>query len=266
MRGASGPMAALREGGIFPNPASVYPTYSSAVIPQESASACRCWWHRLISACNMRGRWRVRVLLAFDTRSSARRWCVLLYEPLPLQLGPEIRRNRRLHRGYVGEDLLFAPCTDDQSRGDVRGSGETECRGSKVYTVLGGHRAQLLSLFDEFAWDVPGSLSVVVTRTAGDESRVQRRADHEFDVTLSRHGKDAVERVGMVDQRVLGCEQTYVGVRLLHDPEDRFGRVHTDAPALDDPLRLHAGQGRECTLERDLELLLPRSWQQLVVG
>src|SRR5712664_884819 len=208
----------------------------------------------------------VRVLLAFDTRSSARRWCVLLYEPLPLQLGPEIRRNRRLHRGYVGEDLLFAPCTDDQSRGDVRGCGEQQRRGSEVYTVLGGHRAQLLSLFDVFARDVPGILSVVVTRTAGDESCIERRADHEFDVTLSRHGKDAVERVGMVDERVLGGEQTYVWVRLLHDPEDRFGRVYTDAPALDDPLRLHAGEGRKCALERDLELLLPRYWQQVGVG
>jgi len=55
----------------------------------------------------------------------ARRWRVLLYEFLPLQLGPEIRGGGRLHRGYIGEDLLFIARTDDQGCRDVRGCGET---------------------------------------------------------------------------------------------------------------------------------------------
>ena len=50
-------------------------------------------------------------------------------------------------------------------------------------------------------------VSEVVTRTARDEPCVEGRADHEFDIALSRHGKDVVEGVGMVDQRVLRYEQ-----------------------------------------------------------
>jgi hypothetical protein len=56
---------------------------------------------------------------------SDRGWRVVLYELLPLQLGPETRRNRRLHRGYVGEDLVFAARTYDQCRSDIGGCGET---------------------------------------------------------------------------------------------------------------------------------------------
>src|SRR5882762_2274227 len=104
---------------------------------------------------------------------SARCWRVLLDEPLSLQLGPELRRNPRLHRGHVGEDLFFTPRPDDQSRGDVRDRGKLQRCGSKVCTVLGSHRTQLLPLLDVFTWDVPGILAVVVTRTARDEPRVQ---------------------------------------------------------------------------------------------
>src|SRR5438270_5544963 len=44
----------------------------------------------------------------------ARRWRVLLDECLPLQLGPEIRGYGRLHRGHIGEELLFAARTEDR--------------------------------------------------------------------------------------------------------------------------------------------------------
>src|SRR5258706_7374208 len=94
------------------------------------------------------------------------------------------------------------------------------------------HSAQPLSLLDVLAGNVPGRLAIVVARAAGDEAGVERRADHKLHVALTRHGKDVVERVRMVDQRVLRREQAHVRIGLLHDAKDGFGRVHTDAPAL----------------------------------
>jgi hypothetical protein len=72
----------------------------------------------------------------------------------------------------------------------------------------------------------PGTSSKRSPTSSTPWSRIQGRADHEFDVTLSRHGKDVVEGAEMVDQRVLGGKQTYVRIRLFHYPEHRFGRVH----------------------------------------
>jgi hypothetical protein len=42
-----------------------------------------------------------------------RRGRVLLDEVLPLQLGPELRRDRRLHGAHIGEDLRLGMRADD---------------------------------------------------------------------------------------------------------------------------------------------------------
>src|SRR6478672_4160226 len=70
----------------------------------------------------------------------------------------------------------------------------------------------------------------------------------------------------MVDQRILRGKQAHVRIGLLHDAKNGLGRIHADAPALDDPLLPHPRQGGKGALERDLELLLPGGRQQFVVG
>src|SRR6476646_4900733 len=104
---------------------------------------------------------------------------------------------------------------DDQGRADVRGRRELKRSGSQISAELRRHSAQPLSLLDVLARNVPGRLAIVVARAAGDEASVQRRADHELHVALTRHGKDVVERVRMVDQRILRGEQAYVWSRFL---------------------------------------------------
>ena len=42
-----------------------------------------------------------------------RRGRVMIDEVLPLQLGPELRRNRRLHGAHIGEDLRLGMRADD---------------------------------------------------------------------------------------------------------------------------------------------------------
>src|SRR6185295_3438928 len=100
----------------------------------------------------------------------------------------------------------------------------------------------------------------------GDEAGVERRADYKLYVALTRRGKDVVERVRMVDQRILRGQQAHVWIGFLHDAKDGLGRVHADAPALDHSLLPHPRQGGKGALERDRELLLPGGWQQFVVG
>jgi hypothetical protein len=38
---------------------------------------------------------------------------------MPLQLDPELRRDRRLHGAHIGEDLGLGMRADDQRRGDL---------------------------------------------------------------------------------------------------------------------------------------------------
>ncbi len=101
-----------------------------------------------------------------------------------------------MHRGHASEDLLFAARTDDQGCSDVRSCGERNAavRRSTPYWAAAARSFSR----DVFTWDVPRIRSVVVTWTAGDEPGVQGRADHEFDISLSRHRKNVVDGVGMV--------------------------------------------------------------------
>ncbi len=132
-----------------------------------------------------------------------RRGRVLLDEVLPLQLQPKLGRDRRLQGGHIGEDLRLGMRADEQRRGDVRRHRELKRSSSQVGAELGRHSAQLFALLDVLAGNIPGRLAIVVARTAGDETGVQRRADYKLHVALTRHREDVVERVRMVDQRVL---------------------------------------------------------------
>src|SRR6476620_6608741 len=70
----------------------------------------------------------------FNRRKSSRRWRgrVLFDKVLPLQFGPKLRRDRRLHRSHIGKDLRRGTCADDQGRGDVRRRRELKSSGSEI--------------------------------------------------------------------------------------------------------------------------------------
>ena len=75
-----------------------------------------------------------------------------------------------------------------------------------------------------------------------------------------------VERVLVVDQRVLRGEQADIRVCDFQQFHDRFRPVHAEAPALDGPFLTHPRESREGALARNLELLLPRCVQIGIVG
>jgi hypothetical protein len=78
---------------------------------------------------------------------------------------------------------------------------------------------------------------------------------------LARAAVNMVERVVVVDHRILRGEQADIRVCHVQQLHDRFRRVHAEAPALDDPFLAHPRESREGALARNLELLLPRGRQ-----
>jgi len=129
----------------------------------------------------------------------------LLNQFLSFKFCPEFRRNSGLHRGIVRENLLFAARADDQRCRHIRRRRELKCCGAKVYTVIGCDFAQLFAFLQKFRGYLVGFFSVVVTRTAGDESGVQGRTNHQRGVLSSDRGEKLVERILMIDQGILRC-------------------------------------------------------------
>jgi hypothetical protein len=79
---------------------------------------------------------------------------------------------------------------------------------------------------------------------------------------LARGGREnMVERVLVVDKRILRGKQADIRVCNVQQLHDRFRPVHAEAPALDNPFLAHPGESREGALARDLELLLSRRVQ-----
>jgi len=64
---------------------------------------------------------------------------VLLDEVLPLQFGPKLRRDRRLHGAHIGEDLRLGMRADDQRGGDVGRRRELERSRSQIGAELSRH-------------------------------------------------------------------------------------------------------------------------------
>src|ERR1700751_4381457 len=65
---------------------------------------------------------------------------------------------------------------DEPPRRNVRRRRDLKRSGPQIGAELRRHSAQLLSLLDVLAGNVPGRLALVVARAAGDEAGVQRRA------------------------------------------------------------------------------------------
>src|SRR6266581_3039405 len=77
--------------------------------------------------------------LPADRPSRRKHGRVLLDKVLPLQLGPKLRRNRRLDRAHIGKDLRLGMRAEDQRRGDVRRRRELKRSGSQIGTELRRH-------------------------------------------------------------------------------------------------------------------------------
>src|SRR3984893_18623248 len=75
-----------------------------------------------------------------------------------------------------------------------------------------------------------------------------------------------VERVLVVDQRILRGEQADIRVCDVQQLHDRFRPVHAEPPALDDPFLAHPRESGKGALAGNLELLLPRRVQIGIVG
>ena len=56
---------------------------------------------------------------------------------------------------------------------------------------------------------------------------------------LRTAGKSSLHCAGVIDQRILAGAKTDVGIGILHDLEDRQGRIHADAPSPDDAFVAH---------------------------
>ena len=69
--------------------------------------------------------------------------------------------------------------------------------------------------------------------------------------------KHLIERILMVDQRILRRQKTYIRICNFEQAHDWFRRVDADPPAFDQSLFPHASQFRKCALSGDLELLRP---------
>ncbi len=139
-------------------------------------------------------------------------------------------------------------------------------RGAQVYAVQARRLAQRVALFQHRAGNDVAVLAVVVARPPGQEAGVQGGANHERQPRFPRGGKDVMQGVGVVDQRILPRQKADIHVRDLQRRQDRFRRVHAQAPALDDPFLAHPRQGGKGAVARDLELLFPRCRQGNVVG
>src|SRR5215469_11724969 len=111
-----------------------------------------------------------------------------------------------------------------------------------------------------------GLFPVVVSGTTRDETSVERRTDHKGYVLGPGSGEHLVQRVLVVDQRVLRSQKTYIRIGNFQQPHDRFRRVDTDPPSLDQALLAHACQFEERALLSYRKLFLPWSWKIFVVG
>ena len=69
---------------------------------------------------------------------------------------------------------MFSADADDQCCGNVRRGRELERRRSQINSMIGRNLSQFSAFFDIRGGDSVGVLSVVVPRTPGNESGVQR--------------------------------------------------------------------------------------------
>src|SRR4029450_4576610 len=185
--------------------------------------------------------------------------CVLLDQILTLQVRPELSRNLSLHRGVVFQDLMFSTDSDHQGCGYIRCGRKLPCDRPPLDPMLGRNVTQCLAFLNIGDGDLVGVLSVVVPRTARYESGVKRRPDHQRDVLLPYHWENVIERVLVVDQRILRGQKAHVRISHLENSQNRFRSVYTQSPTLDDALFAHASELRECSCHRNLELFLPGS-------
>src|SRR6266404_3173942 len=185
--------------------------------------------------------------------------CVLLDEILTLQVRPELSWNLSLHRGVVFQDLMFSADADHQGCGNIRRGRKLQCSRSQIDPMIGRDVTQFLAFLNIGSGNFVGVLSIVVPRTARYESGIKRRPDHQRDVLLPYRWEDVIERVLVIDQRILRGQKAYICISDLENSQNGFRPVYTQSPPLDDALVAHASELRECSCRRNLELFLPGS-------
>src|SRR5947209_18463281 len=105
---------------------------------------------------------------------------------------------------------------------------------------------QFLAFLNIDGGDLVGVLSVVVPRTARYESGIKRRPDHQRDVLLPYRWEDVIERVLVVDQRILRGQKAYIRISQLNNLQNGFRPVYTQSPALNNASLANAISLRHC--------------------
>src|SRR5262245_1188931 len=108
--------------------------------------------------------------------------------------------------------------------------------------MAGSNGPKPVALFNVYGRYLVVIRPVVVARAAGEEARVQSRSDNEGYILVADRRENLVDRVAMIDQRILRSAQTDVEIGDLYGAKDRFRPVHADAPGFDDPFLAHACQ------------------------
>src|SRR6267142_1017204 len=132
--------------------------------------------------------------------------------------------------------------------------------------MIGRNFTQSFAFLNIGGGDLVGVLSVVVPRTARYEAGIKRRPDHQRDVLSPYRWEDVIERVLVIDQRILRGQKAYIRISHLENLQNRFRPVYTQSPALDNALFAHASELRKCSCRRNLKLFLPGGREQSVVG
>ena len=111
-----------------------------------------------------------------------------------------------MHGAVVSDDLLLAGGADNQGRGDIRRCGELQRCRPEIDAVPSRYLAQPFALFDDLRRDLLVFLAVIEPLTAADEAGVERRTHHEGNALGTSRRENMLERVLVVDQRILRGE------------------------------------------------------------
>src|SRR5580698_3849331 len=132
-------------------------------------------------------------------------------------------RNSRLERRVVREHLLQIRTADNQCGRDVRRNRKLQCGRAKVDTVPRRNRTQPSALLDGLSRNLIIILAIIEARAAADEAGVERRSDDKGYSALARLRKDLMQRILVIDQRILTRQETDVRIGDIHQLQNRLG-------------------------------------------
>ncbi len=149
----------------------------------------------------------------------------------------------------VVDHLVRAAAADRHRIRDVGSHGEADRGGHQVRSVVVGDGADAIALAQHGGVDDGIVVGIHVLRLAGEEAVAERRADHHAVAMRPQRRKHRLDRVVVVDQRILTGHQVEIGIGIFHASEDRLGTVHAHAPCLDHALRPKIAERAERALD-----------------